>query len=174
MAISRYTPRSASRSTPQMCHGIYIMGYIWQPFLNLQGKVGISFYFWIIRIVNSQLALYSHVICNPFDTPRNTPKTPPHDNYNYNEGSYLPDICNIVVKADLDSMYHGMGCIWQPFWILQEKGGISYFWIIRLVNSQLALYSHVRCNPPQHPKNPKSPPTWQYTISTLWTHICQV
>ena len=43
-------------------------------------------------------------------------------------------ICNIVVKADLGrsasrstpcpQMHHGiyiMGCIWQPFWILQEK-----------------------------------------------------
>ena len=27
-------------------------------------------------------------------------------------------------------------CVWQPFWIIQEKVGISfYFWIIRLVNS---------------------------------------
>ena len=30
--------------SPQMHHGIYIMGYIWQPFWILQ-KVGISFYF---------------------------------------------------------------------------------------------------------------------------------
>ena len=92
--------RSASRSTPwywhllvktgnwqifqqiypQMHYGIYIMGCIWQSFWNLWEKVGISFYFWIIRLVNSQLALYNHVICNPLDTP-NTPKTPPHDNY---------------------------------------------------------------------------------------------
>ena len=94
------------RSTPQMHHGIYIMGFIWQPFWILQEKVGISFYFWVIRVVNSQLALYSHVRCNPLDTP-NTPETPQKHPYmtitnvNY-EGSYLPGvICNIVVIADL-------------------------------------------------------------------------
>ena len=55
-------------------------------------------------------------------------------NFNY-EGLYFPGlICNIVVKADhgrsagrsIPQMHHGiyiMGCIWQPFWILQEKGG---------------------------------------------------
>ena len=49
--------RSASRSTPQMHHGIYIMECIWQPFWILQEKVGICFYFLIFRVVNSQLAL---------------------------------------------------------------------------------------------------------------------
>ena len=34
-----------STPTPQIHHGIYIMGYIWQPFRILQEKVGISFYF---------------------------------------------------------------------------------------------------------------------------------
>ena len=29
----------------KMIHGIYIMGYIWQPFWILQEKLGISFYF---------------------------------------------------------------------------------------------------------------------------------
>ena len=71
-----------------------------------------------------------------------------------------------------------MGCIWHPFWILQEKVGISlYFWIIRVVNSQLALYSHVRCNPLNTPntlKHLKTPPTWQLQISTMRAHICQV
>ena len=93
-------------STPQMHHGIYIMGCIWQPFWILQEKVVISCYFCIIRVVNSQLAWYSHVRCNPLDTP-NTHETPPKHphmtitNFNY-EGSYLPGvICNIVVKADL-------------------------------------------------------------------------
>ena len=55
-------------------------------------------------------------------------------NFNY-ENSYLPGvICNIVVKADLGrstpQMHHGiyiMGCVWQPFWILQEKVGISCY-----------------------------------------------
>ena len=39
--------------------------------------------------------------------------------------------------------HHGMyimGCIWQPLWILQEKVGICfYFLIFRVVISQLAL-----------------------------------
>ena len=38
-------------------HGMYIMGCIWQPLLILQEKVGICFYFLIIRVVISQLAL---------------------------------------------------------------------------------------------------------------------
>ena len=42
---------------PQMHYGIYIMGCIWQLFWILQEKVGIFLYFWIIWVVNSQLAL---------------------------------------------------------------------------------------------------------------------
>ena len=94
----------SGRSTPQMHHRIYIIGHIWQPFCILQEKVGISFYFLIIRVVNSQLALYSHVRCNPLDNP----KPPPHDNYKFTnvyEGSYLPGvICNIVTPK----MHHGI------------------------------------------------------------------
>ena len=163
-----------------MHHGIYIMGCIWQPFWILQEKVGISSYFWIIRVVNHQLPLYNHVRCDPLNTPwhPNQPQNTPQmtiTNFNY-EGSYLAGlICNIVVKADLGrysgrstpQMHHGiyiMGCIWQPFWILQEKVGISsYFWIIRVVNHQLPLYNHVRCDPlnPLTPQNsPKTPPKW--------------
>ena len=112
MTIGRSTPRSASSSTPHIPHGIYIMGCIWQSFCILQEKVGISFYFWIIRVVNNQIAWYSHVRCNPFNTPTPlkhpqntlTPQNNPHmtiTNFNY-ENSYLPGvICNIVVKADL-------------------------------------------------------------------------
>ena len=87
---------------PQMHHGIYIMGCIWQPVLTLQKQVGISCYSWIIRLVNRLLALCSHVRCNPL----NPPIPPKHrhmtiTNFNY-EGSYLPGvICHIVVKADL-------------------------------------------------------------------------
>ena len=73
-----------------------------------------------------------------------TPPTPPKHaqmtitNFNY-EGSYLPGlICNIVVQANFGrspgrstpQMHHGiyiMGCIWQPFEILQEKVGISFY-----------------------------------------------
>ena len=82
MAINRDTPRSAGKSMTQMHHGIYIIGSIWQPFWILQEKLGICFFFWIIRFINIQLALYNYVRCNPIDTP-NTPKTPPHDNYKF-------------------------------------------------------------------------------------------
>ena len=98
-----------SQWTLQMHHGINIMECVWQPCWILQVKVGISLYFWIIRLVNTQLSLYVHVRCNPLDT-LNTPKHPwntpnhPHmiiTNFNY-ESLYLPCvICNIVVKADL-------------------------------------------------------------------------
>ena len=107
-----------------MHHGIYIMGCIWQPFWILQEKVGISFYFWVIRVVNSQLALYSHVRCSPLDT-ANTPKHPHMTvtNFNY-EGSYLPGvICNIVVKADL-SRSAGRSTPQPPvYWCLVVKNG---------------------------------------------------
>ena len=46
------------------------------PFWILQEKVGISSYFWIIRVVNSQLALYSVVRFNSLDTTQNIPRTP--------------------------------------------------------------------------------------------------
>ena len=39
--------------------------------------MGISCYFWIIRVVNSQLTLYRHVTCNP---PWHPLKYPPNDN----------------------------------------------------------------------------------------------
>ena len=65
----------------------------------------------------------------------------------------------------------------DPFWILQEKVGISsYFWIIKIVNSQLALYSDVRCNPPWHPEkhtqnNPGNTPTNDNKRFQLWQMI---
>ena len=125
-----------------------------------------------------------HVRCNPWTTPETPLKHPQHPhmtmtNFNY-ENSYLPGvICNIVVTADLGrspgrctptpQMHHGiyiMGCMWQPFWILQEKVEISsYFWIIRVVNSHLALYSHVRCNPLDTPETPPKHP--QMTVRDL-------
>ena len=42
---------------------------------NYEGlyEVGISFYFWIIRFVNSQLAMYSNVTYNPHQLPPDTP-----------------------------------------------------------------------------------------------------
>ena len=48
--------------------------------LDSSRKVRISSYFWIIREVNNQLALYRHVRCNPLNTPKTLPKTPSHDN----------------------------------------------------------------------------------------------
>ena len=124
------------------------------------------------------------------------PKTPPTwqlqispmtiTNFNY-EGSYLPGvICNNVIKSDfgrsITQMHHGiyiMGCVWQTFWILQEKLGISfYFCIMRLVNIQLALYSHVRCNHPWHPLeipltplHRMTPHSWQLQISIMRAHM---
>ena len=177
MAIGRCSLRSASRSTPQMHHGMYIMGCIWQPFCILQEKAGISCCFCIIRVINSQLAWYSHVRCNPL----NTPKTLPHDNYKFQLWGLIFVICHIVVKVGLGrspdrctpthpQMHHEiniMECIWQPFLILQERVGNSvYFWIMRVVNSQLALYSHVICNPfdtpPEHtPNDNKRYHLWQ-------------
>ena len=49
-ALNTATPNLAGEPTladgnPQMHHGIYIKGCIWQPFWILQEKVGISFYF---------------------------------------------------------------------------------------------------------------------------------
>ena len=61
-------------------------------------------------------------------------------NFNYENLYFTGVICNIVVKADLGrspgrctptpQMHHGiymMECIWHPFWILQEKVGISSY-----------------------------------------------
>ena len=147
--------RSPCRSTPQNASGIYIMGCILQPFWILQEKVGISSHLWIIRIVLSQLALYSHVRCNP-STPPDSPKHPQMTitNFNY-EGSYLPGlICDIVVKADLgrsasrSTPHPPPNASWDIYywiylaaiWILEEKVGISfYFWIIRSVNSTVSI-----------------------------------
>ena len=89
-----------SRSTPKCIMGYILWDVFGSHFWFLQEKVGISFYFWIIRIVNSQLALYSHVRLNPPWHPLNTPKMT-ITNFNY-EGSYLPGVlCNIAVKANL-------------------------------------------------------------------------
>ena len=144
-----------SRPTPQMHPGIYIYnGMYWQLFLILQEKVEISFYFWIIRLVNTQLVLYSHVRCNPFHT-FDTPETP------------LKHLHMIMTNFKYEGSY--------------EVEISFYFWIIRFVNIQLALYSHVRCNPINSPWHPWKTPhdnykfqLWQLQISTMRAHICQV
>ena len=89
---------------PNASWDIYYGMYL-AAILDSQEKVGISCYFWIIRVVNSQ---YCRVMSDV--TPSTPPKHPessqniPHmiiRNFNY-QGSYLPGvICNIVVKADL-------------------------------------------------------------------------
>ena len=41
-----------------------------------------------------------------------------------------PNLADEPSLADGPPMHHGiyiMGCIWQPFWILQEKVGISFY-----------------------------------------------
>ena len=151
--------------------------------------VGISFYFWIMRLVNTQLALYSHVRCNPLHTP-DTPETPPKHlhmtmtNFSY-ELSYLPGvICIIVVKANLGRSTPPPNALWDIYYGMylaaildsSSKGGnIFYFWKIGLVNSQLALYSLVRCNTPQTPPHDNEKfHIWQLQISTMRAHICQV
>ena len=55
--IGRSTGRSNPHPQTAMHHGMYIVGCIWQPLWILQEKVGICFYFWIIKVVISQLAL---------------------------------------------------------------------------------------------------------------------
>ena len=147
-------------STPQMHHWIYMMGCIWKPFWILQEKVGICFYFWMIRLVNSQVALYNHVRHNPVIPPQHPTKHPLKDPYmkiiTSHSNNYKFQLwrlifarcnhCDVVVKADIGrstpQMHQGiyiMGCICQLFLILQEKVGISfYFCIISLVNSHLA------------------------------------
>ena len=59
-------------------------------------------YFWIIREVINQLALWSLVRCNPLDTP-STPKHPPNKNTDFNsESSYLPCFtCNMDVRVHI-------------------------------------------------------------------------
>ena len=107
MSISRCTLRPAGRSTPQMHHGIHIIQCIWQPCWIPEEKVGISCHLWIITVETVQLALYSHVRCNPFHNTPNIPKTPmkypPHDNYKFQLWGliFASVICNIVVKANL-------------------------------------------------------------------------
>ena len=61
--VRAHIGRSTGRSTPPVeassarHHGMYIMGCIWQPLWILEEKVGICFYFLIIRVVIIQLAL---------------------------------------------------------------------------------------------------------------------
>ena len=160
-------------------------------FAFFKKKVGICFYFWIIRVVISQLACRVLSDLTPLTLPWHPPNVPKHPqmtitDFNY-ESPYLTSLtCHMdvwvhigrltgrsiplpieassgqewqfetsIVTAhigrsaadlplqDFTAMHHGMyimGCIWQPFCILQEKVGICfYFWIIRVVISQLAL-----------------------------------
>ena len=101
------TPSKTTLKHSQMHHGIYIMQCIWQPFWILQERIGISFNFWIIRLVNNQSEFYSQVRCYPFWHPLTYLKHPQNTptwqlQISTMKGSYLPGvICYIVVKADL-------------------------------------------------------------------------
>ena len=126
-----------SRPTPQMHHGIYMMGYIWQTFWILQEKVGNFFYFWIIRLVNSQCCTVMSDVTpstpnKTLESPQMTPK------WQRQISTMRVHICQEsyvillwkVIMADLPLQMHQgiyiMGCIWQPFWNLQVKVGISF------------------------------------------------
>ena len=195
--------------------------------------VGMSSYFWIIRVVNSQLALYRHVICNPLDTP----KTPPNDNkistltgdicleYQYTKlgrwtylGRWTPqessiDIWNTPTPnlADKPTLADGTPTCWMAishcYWHLLLKNGnwqiyakicqqiyppnaswdIYYGMYLAailysarkdgdfllflnnwVVKSQLALYSHVRCNPSSTP--PETPPNTPHMTITNFNY----
>ena len=79
-------------------------------------------------------------------------------------------------------MHHGiyiMGCIWQPYCILQEKVGISYVFLNNYGSKQSVsivqscqIYSPLTSQTPM--KHPQNTPTWQLQISTMRPHICQV
>ena len=92
--------RSVQQIYPSKC----IMGYIlWDVFGSHFGffkkKVGISFYFWIIRVVICQLTLYSHVRCKPHLTPlkylKQPHETPPHDNFKFQLWELIFTRCNM-------------------------------------------------------------------------------
>ena len=53
-------------------------------------------------------------------------------------------------------IYYGMYLV--AILYAARKGGNFLLFLIRVVNNQLAWYSHVRCNPLD---TPKIPPTWQ-------------
>ena len=90
-------------------------------FLRAHRRWQFSFISGIIRLVNTQLALYSHARCNPLNTPL-TPQKTLHNNYKFHllqlQISTIRAhicqvvICNIVVKADLGrstpEMHHGI------------------------------------------------------------------
>ena len=78
----------------------------------------------------------------------------------------LPPKC--IMGYILRDVFH------SHFGIFKKRWDFLYFWIIGLVNSQLALYSHVRCNPLNTPQHCSTHPTWQLQISTMRDHKCKV
>ena len=115
-------PQDLPVDLPPKCIMGYIMGCIWQPFCILQEKVGISFYFWIIRVVNSQLAFYSHVRCNPLDTLKHPPKHLSHDNYKFQLWGLIFARCNT-----------GGSRLNRIFWEHENLTGLSIIWLIQLL-----------------------------------------
>ena len=68
---------------------------------------------------------------------------PPYWHLVAKNGNFRFHISRSTGRFNPPKFHYGIyitGCIWQPFWILQEKVGIFfYFWIIWVVNSQSAL-----------------------------------
>ena len=107
---------------------------------------------------------------SPYWQPLTHPETPPHDNYKFQLWGLIFGRCNSVIlllKLILavhtpPQMHHGiyiMGCIWQPFWILQEKVGISfYFCIIRFRKQSFSIVQSCQMKtlstPPDTPDTP--------------------
>ena len=86
------------------------MECIWQPFWILQEKVGISFYFWIIMVVNSQHCRVMSDVTPP-DTPETPPKHPPNDSNRF-------QVLELIVS------FQGCWTQWQRF----ESSSMHYYW----------------------------------------------
>ena len=110
-------------------------------------EVGISVYFWIIRFVNIQLALYSHVWCNPPTSPKYLLMT--MTNFNY-EGSYDVGI----------SFY---------FWIIRLVNSH-----LTLYNHVRCNPIKTPWHPWNTPHDNYKFQLWQLQISTMRADICQV
>ena len=95
----------------QMHVGSYIKACIWHIAADSCSEEQVGNFILIsdiIRVVNSQLALYSHVRCKPPWHPWNTPETSPHDQISH---PYW-HICQVVVKNSIPQ-YWISHCYWH-------------------------------------------------------------
>ena len=146
-------PRSAGRRTPQMHYGIYIMGCISQPFWILQEKVGIFFYFWIIRVVNSQHCRVMSDVTSSWH-----PQHPPNEDKRFQLWQLiLPNLtCNMDVGVHIGRwsarctppVMTSTGQEWQF--------QVSY----KQINWQIYPRSEDRCTPQTY-----SDQEWQFQVS---------